>query len=178
MLESLCHFEISYFSGIPLRSGRQLLLAENHCHSMALLSSPRRLTTAIKPSGPATLQVDSNTAPRSMSALDILARQVEQLVDYQALSQQQVQQMHVSQAAMQCQMQALLAQLQLPTQPPATTHQTQLLPTNIYPVPIMVPPVPPQTVPPPQGLPGPSSPMGTNMEPLLVANIAGRSLAS
>ena len=54
---------------ISLRSGRHLLLAESHCNSMAPLSSLRRPATTIEPSGPSTLQVDSNLTPGSMPAL-------------------------------------------------------------------------------------------------------------
>jgi len=52
-----------------------------------------------------------------MPSLDALLSQGQQLVADQASSQQQVQQMYTSQAIMQHQMQALLAQLQNLTQP-------------------------------------------------------------
>src|SRR5882724_6040132 len=102
---------------------------------MAPLSSLRRLTTTVKPSGPISLQADGHAAPGSMAAIDALARRVQQLVNDQASSQQQVQQMHASQAVVQCQMQALLAQLQLPIQPPPPTHPRPPPPNHIKPPP-------------------------------------------
>src|SRR5882724_7268300 len=85
--------------------------------------------------------------------------------------------MHASQAVVQHQMQALLAQLQMPTQPPPTTFQAPLPPTT-HPAEPPVPPVPIQMAPTPQVPPGPSAPMGSNTALLLGANLASRSLAS
>ena len=154
LLESPCDFELAYFTGIPLRSGRQWL-AESLSHPMVLSSSPRQPTTALEPSGLSTLQVDAESGQISMPSLDALLSQVQQLVANQALLQQQVQQMYASQAIMQHQMQALLAQRQNPDQPSIPAQP------NPNPVPLQAQPTTepaPQPVLPSQVLPRPQPP--------------------
>ena len=117
------------FTGIPLRSGKQLL-SESHSRPMVPSSSPRCPTTAVKASGPSTLEAEAEAGQGSTTASQALSSQVQKLVADQASSHQQVQQMYASQAAVQRQMQALMAQLQNPT--PTTIPTMKVVPPSTH----------------------------------------------
>jgi len=136
--------------------------AKSHSQSMAP-SSPRWPTTAVEPSGPSTIQADTGSGQESSPALDALSSQVQRLVADHASSQQQVQQMYASQAVMQCQMQALLAQVQNPVQPQTLPPANQPSQPQMNPVlppaqPLAPLPPQPQSVPPLKCPPAPRPP--------------------
>jgi len=147
------------FAGIPLRSGRELLLAESHHNSMVQLSSPAQPGTAT--------EVDVQGSPSIPSDLASLASQVQQMSADNAFSQQQMQQMHASQAVVQRQMQALLALLQQSNQPQQLAAPRPP-PLNIPPP--LAPSTPTQL---PQIPTGHTAPMGVSMVPPLMANPTG-----